>query len=204
VVGNNYDTLCQRLADAIASIKIGSAEDPATTMGPLVDASSQARILRYIELGKQEGRLLTHVSPAPELAQQGYFVPAAVFTDCPPTGRLNQEEIFGPVLSVMRVANLDEALSVAGNTPYALTGGFYSRSPRAIARMRRDFRVGNLYINRKITGALVDRQPFGGGKLSGVGSKAGGPDYLLHFLLPRTITEQVMRRGFAPTEASAE
>ena len=127
-------------------------------------------------------------------------MPAAVFTDCDPRGRLCQEEIFGPVLAVLRARDLDEAMRIADDTPYALTGGFYSRSPANIARVRREFRVGNLYINRKITGALVDRQPFGGGRMSGVGSKAGGPDYLLHFVLARTITEQVMRRGFAPVD----
>ena len=98
------------------------------------------------------------------------------------------------------VATLDEALDIADNTIYALTGGLYSRSPQNIARVRHEMRVGNLYINRKITGAIVDRQPFGGARMSGVGSKAGGPDYLLQFLVPRTITESVMRRGFAPTE----
>src|SRR5262249_1202250 len=99
---------------------------------------------------------------------------------------------------VLRARNLDHALEIANGTAYALTGGLYSRSPQNIARVRREFRVGNLYINRKITGALGDRQPFGGFKLSGIGSKAGGPDYLLQFVLPRTITENTMRRGFAP------
>jgi RHH-type proline utilization regulon transcriptional repressor/proline dehydrogenase/delta 1-pyrroline-5-carboxylate dehydrogenase len=104
------------------------------------------------------------------------------------------------VVAVMPVATLDEALDIADNTIYALTGGLYSRSPQNIARVRHEMRVGNLYINRKITGAVVDRQPFGGARMSGVGSKAGGPDYLLQFLVPRTITESVMRRGFAPSE----
>src|SRR5204862_1012154 len=100
--------------------------------------------------------------------------------------------------AVLRAANLDEALAIANGTPYALTGGLYSRSPENIKRVKRAFRVGNLYINRKITGALVHRQPFGGFKMSGIGSKAGGPDYLLQFVVPRTITENTMRRGFAP------
>ncbi len=101
----------------------------------------------------------------------------------------------------MSAENLDHALEIANGVPYALTGGLYSRSPAHIARVRREFRVGNLYINRKITGALVDRQPFGGFKLSGIGSKAGGPDYLLQFLVPRTITENTLRRGFAPKKS---
>ena len=110
----------------------------------------------------------------------------------------SQEEIFGPVLSVIKARDLEHALEIANGTKYALTGGFFSRSPRNIDAVRRRFRVGNLYINRKSTGALVDRQPFGGFKLSGIGSKAGGPDYLLQFVLPRVITENTMRRGFAP------
>src|SRR5207253_8339556 len=111
---------------------------------------------------------------------------------------LAQEEIFGPVLSVMRARSLEEALALANGTSYALTGGIYSRSPSRADPARREFRVGNLYINRKITGAIVGRQPFGGFKMSGVGSKAGGPDYLLQFLEPRVVTENTLRRGFAP------
>ena len=198
VIGSAYEPFCERLAHAVQSIRIGPAEDPATTLGPVVDAASQERVLRYVEIGKTEGRLLAEI-PVPEgWADKGYYVPAAVFADCPADGRLCQEEVFGPILAVLRVRDLDEALSLTDNTLYALTGGIYSRSPKNIERARREFRVGNLYINRKITGALVDRQPFGGARLSGVGAKAGGPDYLLQFLVPRTITESVMRRGFAP------
>ena len=109
-----------------------------------------------------------------------------------------QEEIFGPVLSVIRAANFDEALQVALGVRYGLTGGVYSRNPAHIMRAAREFRVGNLYINRPITGAMVGRQPFGGSRMSGVGSKAGGPDYLLQFMEPRVVTENTIRRGFAP------
>jgi RHH-type proline utilization regulon transcriptional repressor/proline dehydrogenase/delta 1-pyrroline-5-carboxylate dehydrogenase len=123
-----------------------------------------------------------------------------IFAEVPPGATIAQDEIFGPVLAVIRARDLDQALEIANGTPYALTGGLYTRSPQHIARVKRAFRVGNLYINRKITGALVDRQPFGGFKLSGIGSKAGGPDYLLQFVLPRTITENTMRRGFAPAQ----
>jgi RHH-type proline utilization regulon transcriptional repressor/proline dehydrogenase/delta 1-pyrroline-5-carboxylate dehydrogenase len=119
-------------------------------------------------------------------------------TDVSPRAVVAQEEIFGPVLVVLKARNFDEALDIALNTPYALTGGLYSRSPAHMERARQDFRVGNLYLNRKITGALVGRQPFGGLGLSGIGSKAGGPDYLLQFLEPRAITENTLRRGFAP------
>ena len=115
---------------------------------------------------------------------------------------LAREEIFGPVLSVFRADNFDEALEIALEVPFALTGGVYSRNPRNIERARDRFRVGNLYINRKTTGAIVGRQPFGGLRMSGVGDKAGGPDYLLQFLEPRTVTENTMRRGFAPEDGA--
>ena len=109
-------------------------------------------------------------------------------------------KIFGPVLAVMRAKDFDQALEWANSTRFALTGGIFSRSPQHIERARKEYRVGNLYINRNITGALVERQPFGGSKMSGVGTKAGGPDYLLHFMDPRVVTENTMRRGFAPSE----
>ena len=198
VVGTAYEPFCERLAEAVKTIKIGPAEDPATTMPPVVDRDSQARVLRYAEIAKREGKLLGEQAVPAGL--DGCYVPVVIAKDCDPKGQLCQEEVFGPVVAVMPVATLDEALDIADNTIYALTGGLYSRSPQNIARVRREMRVGNLYINRKITGAVVDRQPFGGARMSGVGSKAGGPDYLLQFLVPRTITESVMRRGFAPTE----
>ena len=130
----------------------------------------------------------------------GFYVAPHVFTGVRPDAVIAQEEIFGPVVAVMKAADLDEALAIANGVRYALTGGLISRSPATIARVRREFRVGNLYINRGITGALVERQAFGGFKMSGVGSKAGGPDYLLQFLEPRVITENTLRRGFAPPD----
>lgn len=200
VIGDAYEPFCHRLGEAVRSLQIGPASDPATTVPPVVDAESQARVLRYVEAGKAEGKLLAQQPVPAALEGKGYFVPVSAFVDCPADGRLCQEEIFGPVVAVLKVKDLDEALALADNTMYALTGGLYSRSPKNIERVRREFRVGNLYINRKITGAVVDRQPFGGARMSGIGSKAGGPDYLQQFLVPRTITESVMRRGFAPTE----
>ncbi|MBC7806838.1 MAG: bifunctional proline dehydrogenase/L-glutamate gamma-semialdehyde dehydrogenase [Akkermansiaceae bacterium] len=204
VIGSAYEPFCHRLAEAVRTIKIGPAEDPSTTLGPVVDDASRERVEKYRVIGQSEGRLLAE-QPVPEnLIGRGNYVPALVFADCPAEGRLCQEEIFGPVLAVLRVKNMDEALSIADNTLYALTGGLYSRSPKNIARARREFRVGNLYINRRITGALVDRQPFGGARMSGIGSKAGGPDYVQQFLSPRTITESVLRRGFAPAAEGGE
>ena len=130
---------------------------------------------------------------------EGYFVGPTIFTDVPPKSRIAQEEIFGPVLSVVKAKNFDQALDLANDLSFALTGGIFSRSPAHIEKTRRQFHVGNLYVNRGITGAIVERQPFGGLKLSGIGSKAGGPDnYLLQFLEPRTISENTLRHGFAP------
>jgi RHH-type proline utilization regulon transcriptional repressor/proline dehydrogenase/delta 1-pyrroline-5-carboxylate dehydrogenase len=131
---------------------------------------------------------------------QGHFVPLTIFEGIGPGDRLAQEEIFGPVLSILKVKDFDEALEVANGTAYALTGGVFSRSPENIEKAKKAFRVGNLYINRGCTGAIVERHPFGGFKMSGVGSKAGGPDYLQQFLVPRNIVENTIRRGFAPAE----
>jgi RHH-type proline utilization regulon transcriptional repressor/proline dehydrogenase/delta 1-pyrroline-5-carboxylate dehydrogenase len=196
-----HDAFLTRLVEATRSLKIAPAEDPGCAVGPVIDEEAQRRILDTIEKGKQEGRLV-HASDVGPLTEEGYYVAPHVFADVAPTASLAQEEIFGPVLAVLKARDLTHALEIANGTRYALTGGLYSRSPRNIARVKREFRVGNLYINRKITGALVDRQPFGGFKLSGIGSKAGGPDYLLQFVLPRTITENTLRRGFAPAERS--
>jgi RHH-type proline utilization regulon transcriptional repressor/proline dehydrogenase/delta 1-pyrroline-5-carboxylate dehydrogenase len=190
-----HDRFAKRLAEAADSLRIGPAEDPAHFMGPVIDASARRVILEYIEIGKQEGRLL-YQGAVPDSA--GFHVPLTIFEGIRPEHRLAQEEIFGPVLSVMRAADFGQALAWANSTRFALTGGLFSRSPQNLDRVRREFRVGNLYLNRGITGALVGRQPFGGFRLSGGGTKAGGPDYLLHFLDPRIVTENTLRRGFTP------
>ena len=202
VLESLHHTFLERLVEATRSLKVGPAEDPATKVGPVIDADARERILGYIEKGKNEARR-AYAGDIGFLAAEGYYVAPHIFADVAPDAVIAQEEIFGPVLAVMRAHDLDEALQIANGTAYALTGGLYSRSPEHIQRVRREFRVGNLYINRKITGALVHRQPFGGFKMSGVGSKAGGPDYLLQFVWPRTITENTMRRGFAPTAEPA-
>jgi RHH-type proline utilization regulon transcriptional repressor/proline dehydrogenase/delta 1-pyrroline-5-carboxylate dehydrogenase len=194
---SRYDGFLTRLVEAARSLAVGPAEDPAFKVGPVIDEDAYKRLLAAIEKGKQEARL-AYAGDLGALADEGYYVAPHIFADVPAKSSLAQDEFFGPVLAVLKVRDLDEALHVANDVAYALTGGLYSRSPANIARVKREFRVGNLYINRKITGALVDRQPFGGFKLSGIGSKAGGPDYLLQFLLPRTITENTLRRGFAP------
>jgi len=190
-----YDRFVKRLVEAAGSLRVGPAEDPAYFMGPVIDASAQRAILEYIEVGKREGRLL-YQSAIPE--GKGFYVPITIVEGIRPEHRIAQEEIFGPVLAVMRAADFDQALPWANATRFALTGGVFSRSPRHLERARREFRVGNLYLNRGITGALVARQPFGGSHLSGGGTKAGGPDYLLHFMDPRVVTENTLRRGFTP------
>jgi len=197
VLESIYDKFLPRLIEATHGLKIAPAEDPGCVVGPLIDADAKQRVLQYIEKGKGESRLV-YAAELGTLADEGHYVGPHLFADVPPTAAIAQEEIFGPVLAVIKVKDLTEALNVANGVPYALTGGLYTRSPYSIDRIKREFRVGNLYINRKIIGALVDRQPFGGFKRSGIGSKAGGPDYLLQFLLPRTITENTLRRGFAP------
>jgi RHH-type proline utilization regulon transcriptional repressor/proline dehydrogenase/delta 1-pyrroline-5-carboxylate dehydrogenase len=165
-------------------------------VGPVVNAAARDRIHEYIAQGQTEATLALQL-PSPE---PGYFVGPVIFTEVPPEATIAQSEIFGPVLSVLRAQDFDQAIAIANNTVYALTGGLYSRTPGHIQQAKAQFEVGNLYINRGITGAIVDRQPFGGFKLSGVGSKAGGRDYLLQFLEPRVITENVQRQGFAPIE----
>ena len=193
-----YDAFVERLVEATKSLNIGEADLPSTQVGPVIDANAQDRILEYIEEGKKEAKLALEL-PAPT---QGYFIGPVIFSEVPANGVIAQQEIFGPVLAVIRVKDFQEALEVANNTNYALTGGLYSRTPSHIKQAQADFEVGNLYINRNITGAIVSRQPFGGFKLSGVGSKAGGPDYLLQFLEPRHITENIQRQGFAPIEGA--
>jgi RHH-type proline utilization regulon transcriptional repressor/proline dehydrogenase/delta 1-pyrroline-5-carboxylate dehydrogenase len=197
VLESIHDRFLARLVEAARGLKIAPAEDPGCRVGPLIDADARRRVLRYIDKGKAASRLV-YAADLGGLVEEGHYVGPHIFADVQPSTVIAQEEIFGPVLAVLKVPDLTTALEVANGVPYALTGGLYTRSPQSIARVKREFRVGNLYINRKITGALVDRQPFGGFKLSGIGSKAGGADYLLQFLLPRTITENTMRRGFAP------
>ncbi|HSQ56298.1 MAG TPA: L-glutamate gamma-semialdehyde dehydrogenase, partial [Gemmata sp.] len=203
VLDGIYDQFLNRLVEATRSLKVAPAEEPGCIVGPVIDAEARDRIMRAIEMGKTEARL-AHQTDIGSLAQEGYFVPPTIFADVPENATIAQEEIFGPVLTVIRGKDLDHALRIANGVKYALTGGCYSRSPTHLETVKRRFCVGNLYINRKCTGALVDRQPFGGFKLSGIGSKAGGPDYLLQFLLPRTVTENQMRRGFAPETGTGE
>ena len=191
-----YDRFVDRLVEATKSLKVANAEEPDAYLGPVIDDEAHKRILQTIEKGRTEAKLLYQgQTPA-----KGYFVGPTIFADVNPNGSLAQNEIFGPVLAIIRAKDIDHALEIANSTEYALTGGVYSRSPANIEKVKWGFEVGNLYINRGITGAMVDRHPFGGFKMSGAGSKTGGPDYLLNFVEPRVVTENTLRRGFAPVE----
>ncbi|MCG6931298.1 MAG: aldehyde dehydrogenase family protein, partial [Desulfofustis sp.] len=189
-----YERFVERLIEAARSIAIGPAENPAYFMGPVVDAQAYKQIVRYIDVAKQEGNLLI----SRDVPDTGYYVPLTIVDGITPQHRIAQEEVFGPVLAVMKVKDFDQALGWANDTRFALTGAVFSRSPAHLEKARSSFNVGNLYLNRGSTGALVERHPFGGFKMSGVGSKAGGPDYLLQFMDPKVVSENTMRRGFAP------
>jgi RHH-type transcriptional regulator, proline utilization regulon repressor / proline dehydrogenase / delta 1-pyrroline-5-carboxylate dehydrogenase len=194
VVEEVFEKFAERLAEAARSIVIASAQDPSCYYGPVVDREAYERLMSVIEKAKSEHKLLFSGS----VPTNGYFVPPTIFKDVPAQSSLAQNEFFGPVLAMIKAKDIHHALEIANGTEYALTGGLYSRSPVNIKLVREQFECGNLYINRGITGALVDRHPFGGFKLSGLGSKTGGPDYLKQFMEPRAIAENTMRRGFAP------
>ncbi len=196
VLEEAYPRFVERLVEAAKSFKVSASEDPSSYMGPVIDDEAQARILKMIEQAKTECK----VAFQGQVPSVGYFVPPTIFVDCAPNSRIAQDEIFGPVLAVIRAKNIDEALTIANGTEYALTGGLFSRSPANIEKIKLGFEVGNLYINRGITGAMVERHPFGGFKMSGLGSKTGGPDYLIQFMDPKVVTENTLRRGFAPNE----
>ena len=195
VVEGIYDRLVERLEAAALSVNIGPVELPQNFMGAVIEPAARDKVLRYIEIGKKAGY---PVFERKIQLDSGYFVPLCIFHDVDPDSILAQEEIFGPVLAVIKARDFDEALRIANGTQYALTGGVLSRSPENIRKAQESFRTGNLYINRGCTGAVVGRHPFGGFKMSGLGSKAGGPDYLMHFMVARNIVENTVRKGFAP------
>ncbi|NOR43736.1 MAG: L-glutamate gamma-semialdehyde dehydrogenase [Gammaproteobacteria bacterium] len=198
VLDHVYDCFLERLVETARSLRIGQPEDPGNVMGPVISEQAQTHILSVINDGKQQTRVALY--DYADHFDKGYFIPPVIFTDVAADSMLAQQEIFGPVLSVIRARDFDQALQLANNSQYALTGGVYSRDPDHLQRAKSEFNVGNLYLNRKITGALVSRQPFGGYKLSGTGYKAGSENYLLQFMNSSTITENTMRRGFAPME----
>jgi 1-pyrroline-5-carboxylate dehydrogenase len=188
-----YDVFLERLKERVSKITVG---DPTENkpMGPVVNEKAMKSILDYIEVGKKEGRLIHGGGPAKE-AGDGYFIQPTVIADIPPTGRISQEEIFGPVLAVIKARNFEDALAIANNTEFGLTGAVYSTSRDKLEKARTDFHVGNLYFNRKCTGAMVGAHPFGGFNMSGTDSKAGGPDYLLLFTQAKSVAEKIGDAG---------
>jgi 1-pyrroline-5-carboxylate dehydrogenase len=184
-----YDVFVERVRERVKTLRVG---DPAgnANMGPVVSRSAMDTILSYIEIGKSEGRLVTG-GHAVETAEGGYYLEPTVIADVAPTARIAQEEIFGPVLAVIRASDFDHALDIANNTEYGLTGAVYSGSREKLERARLGFHVGNLYFNRKCTGAMVGAHPFGGFNMSGTDSKAGGPDYLLLFTQAKSVAEKL-------------
>jgi 1-pyrroline-5-carboxylate dehydrogenase len=188
-----YDVFLERLKERVSKITVG---DPTENkpMGPVVNEKAMKSILDYIEVGKKEGRLIHGGGRATD-AGDGYFIQPTVIADIPPTARISQEEIFGPVLAVIKARNFDDALAIANNTEFGLTGAVYSTSREKLERARTDFHVGNLYFNRKCTGAMVGAHPFGGFNMSGTDSKAGGPDYLLLFTQAKSVAEKIGDAG---------
>jgi RHH-type transcriptional regulator, proline utilization regulon repressor / proline dehydrogenase / delta 1-pyrroline-5-carboxylate dehydrogenase len=194
-----YDELLPRLVGAARQLRIGHPRDMEVQLGPVIDAEAFERIQRYIAMAAAEGRLALDGRPSsPATGAGGFLLGPTIVIDVSPSSRVATDEIFGPVLTVLRAADLEEAITLANETPYALTAGIVSRSPANIERAAAELRAGNVYVNRGTTGAVVGRQPFGGYGLSGGGTKAGGPDYLLAFLDPRVVTENTLRSGFAP------
>lgn len=184
-----YKEFVSKLRDAVAALRIGPPADN-YPIGPVVNERQKNTILRYIEIGKQEGKLLIGGN-AIEDDSGGYYIEPTVFVDVKPNARIAQEEIFGPVLAVIKARDFDDALRIANGTIYGLTGSVYSRDRKKLERARIDFHVGNLYFNRKCTGALVGGHPFGGFNMSGTDSKAGGRDYLLLFLQAKSVSRKL-------------
>ena len=186
------DALLERLHGAVEALLVDQAQRFGVDVPPVIEPATQERVARYLQIARDEGGRVFQPGDAPE---HGHFVAPAVVDGLPLGSRVAEEEIFGPLLAVQRVASIDEACEIVSDQPFALTGGLFSRDPATVDRVSRALPVGNLYVNRHITGAMVARQPFGGNRLSGTGTKAGGPDYLLHFVEPRVVTEDTMRHG---------
>jgi RHH-type proline utilization regulon transcriptional repressor/proline dehydrogenase/delta 1-pyrroline-5-carboxylate dehydrogenase len=186
------DGLIERLAGAVDVLQVGQADAFGTDVPPVIEQAAQERVERYAQLARESGRVAADRDGVP---QPGWFVAPRVVTDLPVDSPVLNEEIFGPLLAVDRVRDVDDALDRVDQLPFALTGGLFARNPHTVERVVRATPVGNLYVNRPITGAMVGRQPFGGNRLSGTGTKAGGPDYLLHFVEPKVVTENTVRHG---------
>jgi RHH-type proline utilization regulon transcriptional repressor/proline dehydrogenase/delta 1-pyrroline-5-carboxylate dehydrogenase len=186
------ETLTTRLAGAIETLVVDQAERFDADVPPVIEPDAKERIDRYRDESGAAGQV---VALNPRIPDEGWFCPPALVTDLPSDAPVLREEVFGPLLTIEPVAGIEEACEIVESLPFALTGGLYSRDPDTVAKVTARLRTGNLYVNRRITGAMVGRQPFGGNGLSGVGSKAGGPDYLLQFVEPRVVSENTMRHG---------
>jgi RHH-type proline utilization regulon transcriptional repressor/proline dehydrogenase/delta 1-pyrroline-5-carboxylate dehydrogenase len=197
-VGRIHDRLVERLAGALDAYEYGPPEDPACPLGPLIDQAALAKAEAYLAIGAQEGRLAYRGRLGAAAREQGHFFAPAIFTGIRPEHRLAREEIFAPILAVLRAPDFATALDMAQDSDYALTGGVFSRLPAHLDLARSRYRVGNLYLNRRITGAKVAVQPFGGVALSGGGIQAGGPDYIKQFMWSRSVAENTLRHGFVP------
>ena len=192
-----HDALVERLVGATSQLIVDHARHRHTHIGPVIDEDARQRISAYIDVAASEGTIVTRHRVLPT---RGHFVAPTIVDGVAPGASIATDEIFGPVLAIQRAADIDEAISIANATDYALTAGILSRSPVNIRHAADELRAGNVYVNRSTTGAIVGRQPFGGYGMSGVGSKAGGPDYLVQFLDPRVVTENTLRQGFAPDD----
>ena len=188
------DPLLERLAGAVDVLVVGQADEPGVDVPPVIERTAQERVERYAALADEQGTIVARHRDVPS---PGWFCPPTVAVDLPAGSPVLEEEIFGPVLAIERVRDVEAACDIVDGLPFALTGGLFARNPDVVEAVVRRSPVGNLYVNRSITGAMVGRQPFGGNRLSGTGSKAGGPDYLLHFAEPRVVTENTMRHGLA-------
>ena len=186
------EPLLQRLAGAVQVLVVGQAEQLGTEVPPVIERSAQERVNRYAELASEHGRIVARGAAVPD---RGWFCPPTVVSELPPGSPVLEEEVFGPLLAIERVRDVAHACDLVDGLPFALTGGLFARDPTTVRYVRERTPVGNLYINRGITGAMVARQPFGGNRLSGTGTQAGGPDYLLQFVEPRVVTENTMRHG---------
>jgi RHH-type proline utilization regulon transcriptional repressor/proline dehydrogenase/delta 1-pyrroline-5-carboxylate dehydrogenase len=187
------DVMRERLAGAVEALQVAQADVFGVDVGPLIDRDAQARVSRYCELAAHEGQIVAQLRD--ELPVQGCFCAPTLVAGLQPASRILSEEVFGPLLSIEPVSDVDDALERIDRLPFALTGGLFSRNPSTIARVVSRSPVGNLYVNRHITGAMVGRQPFGGNRLSGAGAKAGGPGYLLEFVDSYAVSENVVRHG---------
>jgi predicted delta-1-pyrroline-5-carboxylate dehydrogenase group 2 len=186
------DQLIDRVAGAVSVLDVGQADRLGTEVPPVIERAAQERVHRYGEVAAREGRIAARVQQVPDT---GWFCPPTVAVDLPAGSAVLEEEIFGPLLAIERVRDVEQACEIVDRLPFALTGGLFARDPQTVRYVTERTPVGNLYVNRGITGAMVGRQPFGGNRLSGNGTKAGGPDYLRHFVEPRAVTENTMRHG---------